>query len=129
MIEPFPRPAIAKFPRCQPAAIVVVAIVRQRVALSAGAPRGRLYSEHPEPPASECVRAVKGSSSSVRVCYCKSGLCFNTLSLHMDVIFPSRLLRCLLQGCIVLLFFFLSLDLKQNMTWEKKCRISHPRQW
>lgn len=134
MSEPFPRPSAAATRRCQVSKTAACCDCRRQPLCGSAAKsrpgrwplKARLYSENPEPPASVCVCAVKGSPSSARVCYCKSGLCFNTLTLHMDVIFPSRLLRCLLQGRIVLLFFPPSLDLKEDMTWKKNCLIFSP---
>lgn len=130
LAPPRRRPAVAKFLKRQPAAIVAAAIVWLRGKESPWA----LAIESPTVlrkswASCQCVCAVKGSPSSARVCYCKSGLCFNTLTLHMDVIFPSRLLRSLLQGRIVLLFFFPLPWPQRGHDLEKKLPYSHPRRW
>lgn len=61
---------------------------------------------------------VKGLSTSVWVCYCKSCLCFNTLTQHMDGIPPpspedSRALPCWARR-------FCSLSQSGNGMWWKK---------
>lgn len=58
-----------------------------------------------ELPLSVWVCEVKGLSTSVWVCYCKSGLCFNTLTQHMDAVFPWRWPCSLLLGQTIVFWF------------------------